>query len=60
MEVLGVTFESTDGAESDGTVAEGTLVAPSVVMLEALEPQLVHGAVTAAGLVKIGRYDVER
>ena len=55
MEVLGVTFESTDGADSDGTVAEGTLVAPSVVTAGALEPQFVHGAVTAAGLAKIGR-----
>jgi hypothetical protein len=54
MEVLGVTFESTDGAVSDGTVAEGTL-APSVVTVELLEPQFVHGAVTVAGLAKIGR-----
>jgi hypothetical protein len=55
MEVLGVTFESTDGAVSGGTVAEGTLVAPSVVTVELLEPQFVHGAVTVAGLAKIGR-----
>jgi hypothetical protein len=53
MEVLGVTFESVDGAESDGTVAEGMPVAPSVVTAELAlpEPQLEHGAVTAVGLV---------
>jgi hypothetical protein len=54
MEVLGVTFDSTAGAESDGTVVEGTVVAPSVVTPE-LEPQLVHGVVTVVGLAKIGR-----
>ena len=51
MEVLGVTFESTDGAETDGTVADGTLVAPSVVMVAALDPQFVHGALIDVGLV---------
>src|SRR5262249_11037793 len=56
MEVLGVTLESTDGAEGEGRVEEGILVAPSVVIAELLlEPQLVHGAVTDAGLVKTGR-----
>jgi hypothetical protein len=57
MEVLGVTLESTAGAETDGTTLEGTVVAPSVVT-EELEPQFVHGAVTVVGLAKIGRYVV--
>jgi hypothetical protein len=57
MEVLGETLESTAGAESEGTVVDGTVVAPSVVT-EELEPQLVHGVVTVVGLAKIGRYVV--
>jgi hypothetical protein len=56
---LGATFDSTEGAEKDGTLVDGTVVAPSVVT-EAPDPQLVHGAVvTVVGLAKIGRYVVD-
>jgi hypothetical protein len=51
MEVLGVTLESTEGAVSEGTLVAGAVVAPSVITDVLLDPQLVQGALSAAGLV---------
>ncbi len=62
MEELVVgTLELMDGPFRDGTVVVGAPTGSSVVMPDdgALEPpQVEQGAVTAAGLAKIGRYDL--
>ncbi|HLH27452.1 MAG TPA: hypothetical protein VKW77_00975 [Acidimicrobiales bacterium] len=51
-------MDSTEGAETGGTLVDGTVVAPSVVTA-APDPQFVQGVVvTVVGLAKIGRYVV--